>query len=191
MGGLRELAGRTQPKPLAMKSRTRRLPLLSLGQAIRWVALAGSFLAFVLCSISARADDAVSADFTVSTLDLSGSSEAGSGEFTINTLLNNPGGRGVISGEFTVDSRGVDAPRSMAQSEPGTFTVDTRRFPNALPLTIHGTVVDFVGSPVRGAAVRISQIGLEPVLTMTDGLGRFSATGLTPSAYRLEATAQF
>ena len=134
---------------------------------------------------------AVSEDFTVNTLDCGGSGLTESGEFTINTLLNNSGGRGSESGEFTVDSRGTDAPRSMARSEPGDFTVDTRRFPNAMPLTINGTVVDTTGSPVRSAVVKIYQIGLEPVFVLADQLGRFSATGLVPSAYRVEVTAQF
>jgi hypothetical protein len=109
------------------------------------------FVIFVWLSLASfsRADEVTSAEFTVDTLDISGSGGVASAEFTVNTLSTNGSVNGVASGDFTVETRALDAPRSYDVSGPSGFTVDTRRYPNALPLTINGTVVDLMWNPVN------------------------------------------
>lgn len=111
-------------------------------------------------------------------------------DFTLNTL--GTSGQAVSNASnFVLDTRQLEPQRAFAVNEPGNFTIDTRRFPNATLLTVTGRVTDLVGTPVANALLELTQIGLEPVTVVTGAGGFFTASGLLPSAYRVKVSAAF
>ena len=111
-------------------------------------------------------------------------------DFTVNTL--GTSGQSVSNAsDFVLDTRQLEPPRAFAVNEPGNFTIDTRRFPNATLLTVTGQVTDVVGTPVANALLELTQIGLEPVTVVTGAGGFFTASGLVPSAYRVKVSAAY
>ena len=57
------------------------------------------------------------------------------------------------------------------------------------PGSVAGTVADPTGAVIPQASVTASRRGSVSAAVLTDGLGRFSITGLAPGAYDIEARA--
>jgi hypothetical protein len=57
------------------------------------------------------------------------------------------------------------------------------------PGTLSGTVVDPTGAVIPQASITVQRDGNPPLTATSDGLGRFTVTGLTPGAYDIQAQA--